>query len=106
MNKIRIGTRTSKLALVQAQIVAEALKQKFPDLNIEIVGIKTGEEKYKKYLSRKDIFVKEIEEALIKGDIDLAVEKKKKIFFLQNYFFIFFFFFFFKKKKKKILYFL
>jgi len=79
MNKIMIGTRTSKLALAQAQIVAEALKQKFPDLNIEIVGIKTGEEKYKKSLSRKDIFVKEIEEALIKGDIDLAVHSMKDL---------------------------
>jgi hydroxymethylbilane synthase len=79
MNKIRIGSRTSKLALAQAQIVAEALKQKFPDLDIEIVGIKTGEEKYKKSLSRKDIFVKEIEEALIKGDIDLAVHSMKDL---------------------------
>jgi hydroxymethylbilane synthase len=79
MNKIKIGTRTSKLALAQANIVVEELKRKFPDLNIEIVGIKTGEEKYKKSLSRKDIFVKEIEEALLKGEIDLAVHSMKDL---------------------------
>jgi hydroxymethylbilane synthase len=79
MNKIKIGTRTSKLALAQANIVVEELKHKFPDLNIEIVGIKTGEEKYKKSLSRKDIFVKEIEEALLKGEIDLAVHSMKDL---------------------------
>jgi len=79
MKKIKIGTRTSKLALAQANIVVEELKRKFPDLNIEIVGIKTGEEKYKKSLSRKDIFVKEIEEALLKGEIDLAVHSMKDL---------------------------
>jgi hydroxymethylbilane synthase len=79
MNKIKIGTRTSKLALAQANIVVEELKHKFPDLNIEIVGIKTGEEKYKKSFSRKDIFVKEIEEALLKGEIDLAVHSMKDL---------------------------
>ncbi|MGB9591219.1 MAG: hydroxymethylbilane synthase, partial [Candidatus Kryptoniota bacterium] len=41
MKKVRIGTRGSKLALYQAGVVAGYLKDKFKDLEVEIVRIKT-----------------------------------------------------------------
>ena len=81
MNKIRIGTRGSKLALRQTEIVAEKLKALQQDLEIEVIEIKTtGDRILDVSLSKiggKGLFIKEIEEALIKGDIDIAVHSLK-----------------------------
>ena len=45
MDKIKIGTRGSKLAIAQTKIVEEALKKHFPNLDTEIVIIKTQGDK-------------------------------------------------------------
>ena len=78
---IKIGTRGSKLALWQANWVKSSLELKHPFLSIELEIIKTkGDKILDVPLSKvggKGLFVKEIEEALIDGRIDLAVHSMK-----------------------------
>jgi len=80
---LRIGTRGSALALTQTRWVADKLKQQLPDAIIEVKIIKTkGDILQDISLSEvggKGLFVKEIEEALLRGDIDLAVHSMKDV---------------------------
>ena len=80
---IRIGTRGSRLALVQTEIIRRMLQRLKPDLNIEQVIIKTqGDKILDVSLSKigdKGLFVKEIETALLRNDIDLAVHSMKDL---------------------------
>ena len=79
--QVRLGTRGSPLALWQARWVADALRVHYPDINIEIVVIRTTGDKNRRdplsQLGTKGLFVKEIEEALLRRDIDLAVHSMK-----------------------------
>lgn len=80
---IRIGTRGSPLALIQAGIVQSALQQahRLEAANFEIVPIKTTGDRIKdKPLTEfggKGLFTKEIEESLLTNDIDIAVHCMK-----------------------------
>ncbi len=82
--KLKIGTRGSPLALAQAHMVRDQLVAAHDDLisdAIEIVVIKTsGDRILDRHLMNaggKGLFTKEIEEALIDGDIDCAVHSSK-----------------------------
>lgn len=79
MTPFRIGTRGSALALWQARTVAALLRAAGHDT--ELVVIKTGGDRLQdRPLSEtgdKRLFVKEIEDALVAGDIDLAVHSAK-----------------------------
>jgi hydroxymethylbilane synthase len=81
MKKIRIGTRGSKLALVQSEQVRDILQKHFPDYNFELVVIKTtGDKILDAPLSKigdKGLFTREIEKELLDGAIDLAVHSMK-----------------------------
>lgn len=81
MRKIRIGSRASQLALVQAEIIIKMLKENYPQYEYEIVKIKTiGDKILDKTLDKiggKGLFVKEIQTALINNEIDLAVHSMK-----------------------------
>lgn len=78
---IKIGSRGSKLALWQSNHVAFKLQEHFPELTFEIVIIKTkGDKIQDKSLQKigdKGLFVKEIEEQLLLGTIDIAVHSMK-----------------------------
>lgn len=78
---VRIGTRGSTLALWQARWVAEALQAAHPDLRTEIVVIRTTGDKNRRdplsQFSTKGLFVKEIEDALLRQDIEVAVHSMK-----------------------------
>jgi len=78
---LKIGTRGSKLALWQANWVKSSLEAKHPSLSIELVLIKTKGDKILDVplakVGGKGLFVKEIEEALLSGRIDLAVHSMK-----------------------------
>jgi hydroxymethylbilane synthase len=78
-----IGSRASKLALVQAHYVREALHTAYPSFDFEIKTIKTvGDKILDVALSKigdKGLFTKEIEEALLQGEIDLAVHSMKDL---------------------------
>jgi hydroxymethylbilane synthase len=77
---LRLGTRGSELALFQAHAVANALAAQ-GDARCEIVVIKTtGDRQAEAALSQiggKRLFVKEIEDALLAGAVDLAVHSSK-----------------------------
>ncbi|MBW2407497.1 MAG: hydroxymethylbilane synthase [Deltaproteobacteria bacterium] len=82
MGKILIiGTRGSKLALWQANWVKSSLEAKHPSLSIQLETIKTKGDKILDVplakVGGKGLFVKEIEEALLDGKIDLAVHSMK-----------------------------
>ena len=80
-NTVKIGTRGSKLALWQANWVQSELQKKNPDLCFEIEVIKTKGDKILDVplakVGGKGLFVKEIEQALLDGNIDLAVHSMK-----------------------------
>jgi len=83
MRKLRLGTRGSKLALWQADCVAGEIHKLLPELNIEIVIIKTtGDKILDVALSKigdKGLFTREIENSLLSGEIDLAVHSMKDL---------------------------
>lgn len=82
-SSLRIGTRGSGLALWQARHVEKLVSSTYPEINPEIVIIKTtGDKNLESPLSEiggKGVFVKEIEEALLDGRIDIAVHSLKDV---------------------------
>lgn len=80
---LRIGTRGSDLALAQAGLVGRALEQQYPGLTVEIVPIKTRADRMQDVaivaLGGKGVFVKEIEQELLRGGVDLAVHSMKDV---------------------------
>ncbi len=81
MKVLRIGTRKSKLALWQANWVKERLESlgyKAQLVHITTTGDKILDAPLAK-IGGKGLFVKEIEEALLRGDIDLAVHSLKDV---------------------------
>jgi hydroxymethylbilane synthase len=83
IEKINIGTRSSKLALWQAHQVKEALINIYPQIVVNIIPIKTkGDAVLDVALSKigdKGLFTREIENALLKGQIDIAVHSLKDL---------------------------
>lgn len=78
-----IGTRNSNLALKQCQIVKEKMRKRFPKVEFKIKEISTtGDRERDKKISEinaEGIFVREIEMALLAGEIDLAVHSFKDL---------------------------
>lgn len=83
MKSVRIGTRGSKLAVAQAAWVKTKLMQKYPGAQIETIHIKTSGDRFSEAsvqaIGGKGIFTKEIEEALLRGEIDIAVHSMKDL---------------------------
>jgi len=81
MRKIRVGSRESKLALVQTELIVNKIREKYPAQEFEIIGMKTkGDMILDKMLDKiggKGLFVKELELALLDGSIDFAVHSMK-----------------------------
>ena len=81
--RIKIGTRSSRLALWQANFVAAELKNFFPTLEIELVKIKTTGDKILDAplakIGGKGLFTKELEVQMAAGEIDLAVHSLKDV---------------------------
>ncbi|MFN3739392.1 MAG: hydroxymethylbilane synthase [Thermodesulfovibrionales bacterium] len=81
--KIVIGTRGSKLALWQSEWVKDEILRLSPDIEIELRKIKTTGDKILDVplakVGGKGLFVKEIEEALLRKEIDLAVHSMKDV---------------------------
>jgi hydroxymethylbilane synthase len=80
---LRIGTRGSALALWQAEWVKARLEQLWPDLQVELVPIKTSVDRIQDVslatIGGKGLFVKEIEEALLSRAVDVAVHSIKDL---------------------------
>jgi hydroxymethylbilane synthase len=81
--RIILGSRGSKLARVQATIIAERLRKLFPDREIVTEFIVTsGDRDQKSQLAEiggKGIFIRELEQALLAGSIDIAVHSFKDV---------------------------
>ena len=78
---LRLGSRGSRLALTQAERAAERLRESNPDLDVALVPITTvgDRDRSKPFgeIGERGVFVKEIEEALLAGSIDVAVHSAK-----------------------------
>jgi hydroxymethylbilane synthase len=80
---MKLGTRGSKLALWQARWVADQLREKFPSEPVEIVVISTEGDRSQtaqtplSQAAGRGVFVKDIEVALLSGEIDAAVHSAK-----------------------------
>lgn len=81
MKKIRIGSRESRLAVIQSEMVMEYLKEKFPDGDISILTMKTtGDKILDRTLDKiggKGLFVKELDMALMEKRSDISVHSLK-----------------------------
>lgn len=81
MRTIKIGTRKSRLACIQAEIVAEYIRQNVRGFQAELVKVvTTGDKMLNKKLDEigsKGVFVKELDIALLKGETDLSVHSLK-----------------------------
>jgi hydroxymethylbilane synthase len=84
-NPLILGTRGSKLALAQTHQVADSLRAAHPDLDIEIRILQTRGDATQAAniplasFGEKGIFAKELEAALLAGEIDLAVHSMKDL---------------------------
>ena len=83
INKINIGTRGSKLALWQAEWVKAEIQMIDPGIDVRLIKIKTtGDMILDVPLAQvggKGLFVKEIEEAILRNDVDIAVHSMKDV---------------------------
>ena len=81
--RLRLGTRGSLLALAQARWVRERLEASRPGLSVGLVIIRTRGDRVLDsplyHVGGKGLFIKEIEEALLRGEIDLAVHSVKDV---------------------------
>jgi hydroxymethylbilane synthase len=78
---LRLGSRGSRLALKQASLVADLLRAAITDLDVALVPITTAGDRDRSRpfgeIGERGVFVKEIEEALLAGRIDVAVHSAK-----------------------------
>ena len=88
MDRVRIATRRSKLALWQASFIKVELRRAHPGLAIELVGISTAGDRWLNAplseVGGKGLFINELEAALARGDADLAVHSMKDVPALMN----------------------
>src|SRR3989338_8532351 len=81
--RLRLGTRKSKLALVQAEKVAALIKTHHPGIMVDIVPITTTGDRLRKSplfnVGGKGLFIKEIEDALLNHEVDFAVHSMKDV---------------------------
>ena len=83
MIRLRIGTRGSALALAQSSWVKRQIEEHMPEIQVELCTIRTSGDGFInaaiKEIGGKGIFTKEIEDALVTGEIDLAVHSLKDL---------------------------
>jgi len=81
--RIRIATRKSELALWQANHVADRLRERYPEIDVELLPMVTrGDIILDQPLAEiggKGLFLKELERALLNGDADIAVHSMKDV---------------------------
>lgn len=80
---LRVGTRESKLARLQTDIVIARLSQHYPDMDFEVHPITTGGDKIQDRpiasIGGLGVFVKELEDALLANRVDLVVHSLKDL---------------------------
>ena len=80
---IRVGSRASRLAVLQSEIVMRQIEEACPDIKTELVTMKTtGDiilDKTLDQIGGKGLFVKELDEALRAGEVDITVHSLKDL---------------------------
>lgn len=80
---IKIGTRKSLLALAQSNHIKDQIEARHPDVTVELVKIVTKGDKILDVplakVGGKGLFVKELEEAMLRHDVDIAVHSMKDV---------------------------
>lgn len=80
---LRIGTRGSALALAQATLVQQQIQQRYPEITVDLEIIKTTGDKIQDVplakIGGKGLFTKEIELAILAGEVDLGVHSMKDV---------------------------
>lgn len=83
MKTLKIATRNSPLALWQAEHVKQQLINLHPDLNVELVSMTTEGDRFLDAplvaVGGKGLFIKELEQALLNGEADIAVHSMKDV---------------------------
>jgi hydroxymethylbilane synthase len=83
MTSLRIGTRGSRLALWQANYVRDQLRTRTPELSIDLLEIQTAGDRVREVplsqIGGDGVFTKEIERALLAGEVDVAVHSLKDL---------------------------
>lgn len=83
MKTLRIGTRGSALARAQANWVKAQIERQWPEARVSLEIIKTSGDRFVEAslqaIGGKGVFTKEIEEALLRGEIDIAVHSMKDL---------------------------
>ncbi|MGP1570325.1 MAG: hydroxymethylbilane synthase [Eubacteriales bacterium] len=81
--KIKVGSRDSQLAVAQSNLIIEAIKKSYPELEFELVTMKTtGDKILDKRLDKiggKGLFVKELDKALLDEKVDLTIHSLKDL---------------------------
>lgn len=81
--KLKIGTRNSKLAMIQTELAIKIIKENIPNLEFEIIPISTRGDQDKTTplyaMPSTGVFIKEIEKALLDKEIDIAVHSLKDV---------------------------
>ncbi len=81
--KIRVGSRDSRLAVIQSRLVMEMIEKNCPDVELELVTMKTtGDMILDKRLDKiggKGLFVKELDRALADEQVDITVHSMKDL---------------------------
>lgn len=81
MKTIRVGSRDSKLAVIQTQMVIDAIKRANPEIKVEMITMKTtGDIILDKTLDKiggKGLFVKELDKAMLEAKVDITVHSFK-----------------------------
>ena len=82
-NQILVGSRGSELAIAQASEVLKALRESAPHCNYRLVSIKTTGDKLaesrESMFEGKGVFTKEIEDSLLKGEVQMAIHSMKDL---------------------------
>jgi hydroxymethylbilane synthase len=80
--RIRIGSRTSPMAMAQAEHVRDLLLKRVENLQVDLVGIQTSGDRWQGDLAElggKGAFLKEIDRQLLMGEVDVAVHCMKDV---------------------------
>lgn len=81
--KLRVGSRASRLAVIQTELVMDALRRAHPGLTLELVTMTTtGDRILDRTLEQiggKGLFVRELDRALLAGEVDFCVHSLKDL---------------------------
>ena len=81
MRTVKVGSRESRLAIVQSGLIINAIRRAHPEIKTELIPMKTTGDRIRdrplEAIGGKGLFVKELDEALLDGRVDICVHSYK-----------------------------